>query len=244
MLKYTFPFLIILMNNNNNVFGISLDDNIQNNIDNYETISNNSNNTTTTLGDDKNAITDFYLVVTIGLLASLMNLLGSLYVIHRTYIVWKLDKIITLSLRMPFYIALTDAFLSFIHTINLSYTAANKTTWTQSSCAVIGGLVIILFAINALLVGIIAIATWLRVYENDNNEKESTLSPLPTFNTNKRNKPDLLTLRYTNLSHITVDFSNTGDNDNVGSNDIDNIKGSYKKLVQNEINEINKRRRL
>ncbi|CAJ0861626.1 17621_t:CDS:2 [Entrophospora sp. SA101] len=166
MLKYTFPFLIILMNNNNNVFGISLDDNIQNNIDNYETISNNSNNTTTTLGDDKNAITDFYLVVTIGLLASLMNLLGSLYVIHRTYIVWKLDKIITLSLRMPFYIALTDAFLSFIHTINLSYTAANKTTWTQSSCAVIGGLVIILFAINALLVGIIAIATWLRVCKN------------------------------------------------------------------------------
>nr|CAG8467738.1 9813_t:CDS:2 [Entrophospora candida] len=191
-----------------------------------------------------------------------MNLLGSLYVIHRTYIVWKLDKIITLSLRMPFYIALTDAFLSFIHTINLSYTAANKTTWTQSSCAVIGGLVIILFAINALLVGIIAISTWLRVCknieidngiydyklwaititlsliiicssanefgpqkfwqaehvflylmavtdENDNNEKESTLSPLPTFNTNKRNKPDLLTLRYTNLSHITVDFSNT-----------------------------------
>nr|CAG8455198.1 11099_t:CDS:2 [Entrophospora candida] len=163
---------------------------------------------------------------------------------------------------MPFYIALTDAFLSFIHTINLSYTAANKTTWTQSSCAVIGGLVIILFAINALLVGIIAISTWLRVCknieidngiydyklwavtitlsliiicssanefgpqkfwqaehvflylmavtdENDNNEKESTLSPLPTFNTNKRNKPDLLTLRYTNLSHITVDFSNT-----------------------------------
>ncbi|CAG8763694.1 4195_t:CDS:2, partial [Acaulospora morrowiae] len=82
-----------------------------------------------------------------------------------TYKQWKTDgaSSITLSLRFPFYIALTDAMLSLAYTVNLGHTAIYKVPWSQPQCGVVGAYVVALFALNILLVGFVALSTWLRV---------------------------------------------------------------------------------
>ncbi|CAI2178927.1 7876_t:CDS:2 [Funneliformis geosporum] len=111
------------------------------------------------------AVRDFNIVMGFGLTTLQLNFVGSLYVIYRIYVQWKRDgrTSISLSLRFPFYIALTDAFLSLGYTINLSYTVVWKLPWSNPMCGIIGASVVTLFTLNMFLVGIIALTTWFRV---------------------------------------------------------------------------------
>ncbi|CAG8532987.1 4830_t:CDS:2 [Rhizophagus irregularis] len=108
------------------------------------------------------ATRDFYIVLIFGLSALLVNLLGSLYVIYRTYI--QLRRVgknnVPLSLRFPFYIALTDTFLSLVFTANLGYTIIRKLPWPNPACKIFGASVSTLFALNIFLVGLVALTTW------------------------------------------------------------------------------------
>ncbi|GBC09605.1 hypothetical protein RclHR1_00090039 [Rhizophagus clarus] len=67
------------------------------------------------------AVRNFYIVLIIGIIALQFNLFGSLYVIYRTYLQLKRGgrNNVPLSLRFPFYIALTDTFLSLTFSVNL-----------------------------------------------------------------------------------------------------------------------------
>ncbi|RIA79576.1 hypothetical protein C1645_745825 [Glomus cerebriforme] len=125
---------------------------------------------TSVFGPD--ASRDFYVVLIFGLATLQINLFGSLYVIYKliipppsllgTYLQWKREgrSSVPLSLRFPFYIALTDAFLSLAYTINLSYTLIFKLPWGNPACQIIGAAVTALFILNMFLVGIIAFTTW------------------------------------------------------------------------------------
>ncbi|CAG8631325.1 8093_t:CDS:2 [Funneliformis caledonium] len=111
------------------------------------------------------AVRDFYIIMGFGLITLQLNFFGSLYVIYRIYVQWRRGgrTSISLSLRFPFYIALTDAFLSLGYTVNLSYTFVWKLPWSNPMCGIIGASVVTLFTLNMFLVGIIALTTWLRV---------------------------------------------------------------------------------
>ncbi|CAI2179082.1 6959_t:CDS:2 [Funneliformis geosporum] len=58
------------------------------------------------------AVRDFNIVMGFGLTTLQLNFVGSLYVIYRIYVQWKRDgrTSISLSLRFPFYIALTELY--------------------------------------------------------------------------------------------------------------------------------------
>ncbi|KAG9289601.1 hypothetical protein G9A89_014336 [Geosiphon pyriformis] len=96
-----------------------------------------------------------------------LNAIGSIYVIYRTFSKWYgqdgYRKTLSMALRVPFYIAISDFCLYIAHMFNQSYTVLNETTWPGFSCKVVGGTVFYLVAVNMTLVGFIALATYLRV---------------------------------------------------------------------------------
>ncbi|GES90477.1 hypothetical protein GLOIN_2v1077363 [Rhizophagus clarus] len=108
------------------------------------------------------AVRNFYIVLIIGIIALQFNLFGSLYVIYRTYLQLKRGgrNNVPLSLRFPFYIALTDTFLSLTFSVNLCYTLIRKLPWSNPTCKIIGDSVSTLFTLNIFLVGIVALTTW------------------------------------------------------------------------------------
>ncbi|GBC42987.2 hypothetical protein GLOIN_2v1507690 [Rhizophagus irregularis DAOM 181602=DAOM 197198] len=121
---------------------------------------------------------DFYVVTIIPLTLNALNLLGSLYIFYRTYLRWKFDydKITLLSVRFPFYIAITDFLFSIIILIDFSYTASNASAlsnatkeedilWPSPYCEILGFFNTAFTLLNMLLVGSLSITTWLRVVQ-------------------------------------------------------------------------------
>ncbi|GBC00579.1 hypothetical protein RclHR1_00390033 [Rhizophagus clarus] len=120
------------------------------------------------------AKTEFYVAMVIPLTFLSLNLLGTFYIFYRTYLRWKYEcKVISLSHRFPFYIAITDFLYSSTELINYSYPASNKSkflnkeaiTWPSPVCEIIGFYVVIFVCLNVFLVGAISITTWLRVVQ-------------------------------------------------------------------------------
>ncbi|PKY49963.1 hypothetical protein RhiirA4_466172 [Rhizophagus irregularis] len=130
---------------------------------------------------DENSLgskSDFYIVTIIPLTLNALNLLGSLYIFYRTYLRWKFDydKITLLSVRFPFYIAITDFLFSLIILIDFSYTASNASAlsnatkeedilWPSPYCEILGFFNTAFTLLNMLLVGSLSITTWLRVVQ-------------------------------------------------------------------------------
>ncbi|CAG8508200.1 17945_t:CDS:2 [Funneliformis caledonium] len=112
-----------------------------------------------------NGLRDLYIVSGVSLFFLQLNWIGSLYIFYRTFIKWRSSsrKTIPLSLRFPFYIAITDFGLAVPHTINIAYTMIYKRTLSSPACEFFGGLMITFILLNLLLIGFIAITTWLRV---------------------------------------------------------------------------------
>ncbi|GBC06773.1 hypothetical protein RclHR1_07030003 [Rhizophagus clarus] len=121
------------------------------------------------------AIADFYIVTIIPLTLNILNLLGSAYIFYRTYLRWKFDydNFNTLSIRFPFYIAITDFLFSAIILIDFSYTVSNVSAltngvslvWPSPCCEILGFFNIAFTLLNMLLVGSISLTTWLRVVQ-------------------------------------------------------------------------------
>ncbi|GBB92300.1 hypothetical protein RclHR1_00020003 [Rhizophagus clarus] len=118
---------------------------------------------------------DFYIVTIIPLTLNTLNLVGSAYIFYRTYLRWKFDydKLDSLSIRFPFYIAITDFLFSIVILTDFSYTASNASdlstgediVWPTPYCAIIGFFNTSFTLLNMLLVGGISVTTWLRVVQ-------------------------------------------------------------------------------
>ncbi|PKY45747.1 hypothetical protein RhiirA4_460405 [Rhizophagus irregularis] len=120
------------------------------------------------------SITEFHIVFVIPITFHSINLLGTLYIFYRTYLRWKRDhRSIVLSLRFPFYLAITDFLYSSLDLINYSYSASNKSKFLNNEvitlpsplCEIMGFSVVLFVSFNILLVGAISITTWLRVVQ-------------------------------------------------------------------------------
>ncbi|CAI2173723.1 18065_t:CDS:2 [Funneliformis geosporum] len=114
-----------------------------------------------------NGLRDLYIVSGVSLLFLQLNWIGSLYIFYRTFIKWRSStcNAIPLSLRFPFYIAITDFGLAVPHTINIAYTMIYKRTLSSPTCEFFGGLMNTFLLLNLLMIGFIAITTWLRVVQ-------------------------------------------------------------------------------
>ncbi|CAG8489157.1 12873_t:CDS:2 [Ambispora leptoticha] len=95
------------------------------------------------------------------------NAIGSIYIVYRTFRKWQAHSYarnsLSMALRVPFYIAITDLCLYIAHIFNQGYTLLNDRTWPGLSCKIVGGTVFFLVAVNMTLVGVIALSTYLRV---------------------------------------------------------------------------------
>ncbi|PKC69321.1 hypothetical protein RhiirA1_456130 [Rhizophagus irregularis] len=120
------------------------------------------------------SMTEFHIVFVIPITFHSINILGTLYIFYRTYLRWKLDhRGIILSLRFPFYLAITDFLYSSASLINYSYSASNKSKFLNNEvislpsplCEIMGFSVVLFVSFNMLLVGAISITTWLRVVQ-------------------------------------------------------------------------------
>ncbi|CAB4446242.1 unnamed protein product [Rhizophagus irregularis] len=119
---------------------------------------------------------DFYIVTIIPLTLNILNLLGSSYIFYRTYLRWKFDydNFNLLSIKFPFYIAITDFLFSEIILIDFSYTVSNVSAletfgepivWPTPFCEILGFFNVSFTLLNMLLVGSISFVTWLRVVQ-------------------------------------------------------------------------------
>ncbi|PKK68160.1 hypothetical protein RhiirC2_750715, partial [Rhizophagus irregularis] len=119
---------------------------------------------------------DFYIVTIIPLTLNILNLLGSSYIFYRTYLRWKFDydNFNLLSIKFPFYIAITDFLFSEIILIDFSYTVSNVSVlktfgepivWPTPFCEILGFFNVSFTLLNMLLVGSISFVTWLRVVQ-------------------------------------------------------------------------------
>ncbi|CAB4494157.1 unnamed protein product [Rhizophagus irregularis] len=90
--------------------------------------------------------------------------LCTLYVIIRTFIRWfKQNYSLYMSHKLPFYMAFSEFFVYTALIINLYYPAINDKQWPEQSCKIMG-LMFYFFAIfNMILVGSLALITYLRV---------------------------------------------------------------------------------
>ncbi|PKK62264.1 hypothetical protein RhiirC2_815130 [Rhizophagus irregularis] len=120
------------------------------------------------------AITEFHIVFVIPITFHSTNILGTLFIFYRTYLRWKRDhRSIVLSLRFPFYLAITDFLYSSSDLINYSYSASNKSKFLNNEvitlpsplCEIMGFSIVLFVSFNVLLVGAISIITWLRVVQ-------------------------------------------------------------------------------
>ncbi|CAG8451808.1 97_t:CDS:2 [Ambispora gerdemannii] len=96
-----------------------------------------------------------------------LNAIGSIYILYRTFRKWRANNYtrnsLSMALRVPFYIAISDLCLYVAHIFNQGYTVLNGRTWPGLSCKIVGGTVFFFVAVNMILVGVIALSTYLRV---------------------------------------------------------------------------------
>ncbi|GBC06480.1 hypothetical protein RclHR1_06870011 [Rhizophagus clarus] len=90
--------------------------------------------------------------------------LCTLYLIVRTFVRWfKQNYSLYMSHKLPFYMAFSEFLIYTALIINLYYPAINDRQWPEQSCKIMG-LMFYFFAIfNMILVGSVAVITYLRV---------------------------------------------------------------------------------
>ncbi|PKC69323.1 hypothetical protein RhiirA1_392197 [Rhizophagus irregularis] len=107
------------------------------------------------------AITEFHIVFVIPITFHSINIIGTLFIFYRTYLRWKRDhRSIVLSLRFPFYLAITDFLYSSSDLINYSYSASNKSKFLNNEvitlpsplCEIMGFSVVLFVSFDMLLI--------------------------------------------------------------------------------------------
>ncbi|CAG8617692.1 10196_t:CDS:2 [Ambispora gerdemannii] len=111
----------------------------------------------------------FHIVFTFIYIFFSLSLIGSIYVIYRTYMKWKSNNYETLpmSLRLPFYSVIVDCLIIIAHLVNTvniqGYSVIYAVPWFSPVCEVIGALSIWTLSLNLHLFFTVAISTYLRV---------------------------------------------------------------------------------
>ncbi|CAG8493241.1 5180_t:CDS:2 [Ambispora gerdemannii] len=106
----------------------------------------------------------FYIVFTFIYIFFISSLIGSSYVIYRTYMKWKSNNYETLpmSLRLPFYCVITDFLTIIAHLINTGHAAIYAVPWFSPVCEIIGALSVWTLNLNIYLFLVATISTYLR----------------------------------------------------------------------------------
>ncbi|CAG8607433.1 9526_t:CDS:2 [Ambispora leptoticha] len=107
----------------------------------------------------------FYTVFTFVYVFLTLCFISSSYVIYRTYMKWKYNdyESLPMSLRLPFYAAAIDLFLTIVFLINVSYAARYAVQWYSPICEMLGALSVWSGCLNVHFFFVITILTYLRV---------------------------------------------------------------------------------
>nr|CAG8436292.1 1750_t:CDS:2 [Entrophospora candida] len=132
-------------------------------------------------------IDSVYIILVFSLFIIVCNIIGCSYIILRkiisnfqrfkkiliidkkdilfsgTYIRWKNRSEIPMSLRFPYYLALTDVLLSIISLINHGYGVIYKRPLEFPACSIIGSFLVFSTSLSTNLVVSISVVSWLRV---------------------------------------------------------------------------------
>ncbi|RIB17864.1 hypothetical protein C2G38_2246125 [Gigaspora rosea] len=112
-------------------------------------------------------IPGLYVVLPTGISIAMIDLICTIYVIARSLNRWLVTKTnLSMAHRVPLYIALSDLILVSNNIINLSYTLINGHTLQGTSCKVIGGITYFALGCNIIIVGAMALVTYLRICRN------------------------------------------------------------------------------
>ncbi|CAJ0833140.1 13361_t:CDS:2 [Entrophospora sp. SA101] len=123
-----------------------------------------SNDTDSNTDNNNNAPDLIYTVLLVSLVIIICNFIGCAYIILRTYLRWRKPRsVIPMSLRFPYYIALTDILISLVSLINHGYGAAYREPLESPACEVISPLLVFSAGLTVYLIAAISVTTWLRV---------------------------------------------------------------------------------
>ncbi|CAG8554809.1 12194_t:CDS:2 [Dentiscutata erythropus] len=111
----------------------------------------------------------FLSVVIVGYTSINFSLIGTLFVISRVYYRWRnTNKVLSMALRVPFYMCTFDFALVICQFINFTYLAINRTTLSDPACAQIGFVQATITFYHRLVIACISINTYCRVCREKN----------------------------------------------------------------------------
>ncbi|CAG8438409.1 9835_t:CDS:2 [Acaulospora morrowiae] len=104
------------------------------------------------------------IVLPLGVSLITLSCICTSYVIIRTLIRWWITRrSLSMALRVPFYIAISDFVLVCTYLPNLVYPLIHGHPWPEAQCRIIGGLTFFFISCNMTLVGSLALLTYLRI---------------------------------------------------------------------------------
>nr|CAG8495144.1 8311_t:CDS:2 [Entrophospora candida] len=117
-----------------------------------------SNDTDSNTDNNNNEPDLVYTLLLVSLVIIICNFIGCAYIILRTYLRWRKPRsVIPMSLRFPYYIALT------VSLINHGHGAAYREPLESPACEVISPLLVFSTSLTVHLIAAISVTTWLRV---------------------------------------------------------------------------------
>jgi hypothetical protein len=103
----------------------------------------------------------------VGFSAMQIGLIGSIYVFYRVYQKWAANKseraILSLSIRVPFYLAITDVLFYIDVMVNQIYPAVYGSNWPGVACKAVALVCATVALFNMFIVAAIAVSTYLKV---------------------------------------------------------------------------------
>ncbi|CAG8646514.1 4933_t:CDS:2 [Acaulospora morrowiae] len=104
------------------------------------------------------------IVLPLGVSLITLSCMCTSYVIIRTLIRWWITRrSLSMALRVPFYIAISDFVLVCTYLPNLVYSLIHGHPWPEAQCRIIGGFTFFFISCNMTLVGLLAFLTYLRI---------------------------------------------------------------------------------
>ncbi|RUS19154.1 hypothetical protein BC937DRAFT_87922 [Endogone sp. FLAS-F59071] len=92
-----------------------------------------------------------------------LHLLGTLYVMLRTYIRWRRAGLSSMAHRLPFYLSCLDFFLYFLYNGNGLPVITQGHTLEETACKFVSGSIFYTVCVNMMLAGTTSVVTYLRV---------------------------------------------------------------------------------
>ncbi|CAG8585150.1 17283_t:CDS:2, partial [Dentiscutata heterogama] len=111
----------------------------------------------------------FLSVVIVGYTSMIFSLIGTFFVFSRVYYRWRnTNKVLSMALKVPFYMCIFDFALVICQSINFTYLAINRTTLSDPACIQVAFVQAAITFYHRLVIACISINTYFRVCREKN----------------------------------------------------------------------------